>query len=205
MTDKPIRTLTFGAVGWNNPQVANALYPDDAPQAWWLPCYTSHFDTVLVPEADWQAAAPEEVARWREELPSQFWFYLLAERAPDEAHLAQLAAVGRALGERLGGVVLAGAAADALPVAAERLDGVALFSASAGAGGQRLWTGPDSPCPCGHAGLVDFEASPSPRALRDILEAFLACQREPWSVLFMRAPVATFDDARVIGKLLGVT
>jgi hypothetical protein len=205
MTEKPIRTLTFGAVGWNDTQVVDGLYPEDVPYAWRLPCYASHFDTVLVPEADWQEATPEEVARWGEELPSQFWFYLLAERAPDEAHLAQLAAVSRGLGERLGGIVLDGEAAGAGVSRAAGVPGVALFSARAAAGPGRLWTGPQSPCPCGHAGLVRFDAHPSPRALRETLEAFLACQQESWSVLFMRAPVGTFDDARVVGRLLGVT
>jgi hypothetical protein len=58
MTDKPTRTLTFGAVGWNDPRLVEALYPEDAPPEWRLSCYTSHFDTVLVPEADWGEADP---------------------------------------------------------------------------------------------------------------------------------------------------
>jgi hypothetical protein len=205
MTDKPTRTLTFGAVGWNDPRLVEALYPEDAPPEWRLSCYTSHFDTVLVPEADWRQATPGVAAAWREELPSQFWFYLLLEEVPDDACLDRLGALVAALGDRLGGVVLAAPAADALDRVRGRAAGTMVCSAVGGAGPGRLWTGAGCPCPCGPVGLVDFAAAPSPRVLRETVEAFLACQDESWSVLFMRAPVGSFDDARVIGQLLGVT
>jgi hypothetical protein len=205
MTDKPARTLTFGAVGWNDPRLVEALYPVDAPPDWRLSCYASHFDTVLVPEADWRQVTPEAAAAWGEELPSQFWFYLLVEQVPGEACVGRLGALAAALGDRLGGLVLDTPAASALERVCGCAPGAPVFSAAGGAGPGRLWTGTDCPCPCGPVGLVDFAAVPSPRVLRETVEAFLACQGEPWSVLFMRAPAASYDDARVIGQLLGVT
>jgi hypothetical protein len=205
MTDKPIRTLTFGAVGWNDPRVVEGLYPEDVPLSWRLPCYGSQFDTVLVPEADWCGATAEEAAGWAEELPSQFWFYLLVEQVPDEGRLDRLGALRAALGDRLGGVVLVDSAANAARAVRDRLGDAAVLAAGGEAGPGRLWTGQDTPCPCGPVGLVSFDTSPSPRMLRDTVEAFLDCQDAPWSVLFMRAPVASFDNARVIGQLLGVT
>lgn len=205
MTTDSIRTLTFGAVGWNAPQLVDALYPEDVPQAWRLPCYASHFDTVLVPEADWRGVTPEEAVGWIDGLPSQFWFYLLLESAPDAACLSGLGMLAAVLGEHLGGVVLEAPAAEAAGHVREAVPGVPVVSGTGGPGTDRLWTGADCPCPCGPVGLVGFDAGPSPRALRELVEGFLACQKEPWSVLFMRAPAGSFDDARIIGRLLGVT
>jgi hypothetical protein len=204
MTERPVRTLTFGAVGWNDPQVVKGLYPEDVPLSWRLPCYASHFDTVLVPEADWRDATTDDGAAWAGELPSQFWFYLLLEEAPDETRLNTLEALCAALGDRVGGVVLDGPAAGARQAVGDRLGDTPVFSSWGEAGPGRLWTGPDNPCPCGPVGLVSFDVPPSPRALRETVEAFMDCQDAPWAVLFMRAPVSTFDDARVVGQLLGV-
>lgn len=205
MTTDSIRTLTFGAVGWNAPQLVDALYPEDVPQAWRLPCYASHFDTVLVPEEDWRGVTPEEAGEWIDGLPSQFWFYLLLESAPDAACLSRLGMLAAALGDRLGGLVLEAPAAVAVGHVREAVPGVPMVSGTGGSGTDRLWTGAKSPCPCSPVGLVGFDAGPSPRVLRELVEAFLACQKEDWSVLFMRAPAGSFDDARVIGRLLGVT
>lgn len=205
MNNTTVRTLTFGAVGWNDHRLVEEVYPHDVPAAWRLPCYTSHFDTVLVPEADWRGCTADDVAGWLADLPSQFWFYLLVEQEPDGPRLELLPSLCAVLEDRLGGVVLLSAAADARGALSGRLGGCPVFSASDGTGVQRLWTGAGSPCPCGHVGFVEFHETPSPRVLRITIEAFLACNDEPWSVLFMRAPPATFDHARVIGQLLGVT
>lgn len=202
MTTTPIRTLTFGATGWNDPRLVRALYPDDAPPEWYLSCYASHFDTVLVPQADWQGA---DASAWLASLPSQFWFYLRVEGAPDAATLEHLLDLGKTLGERLGGFVIEAPAAGCVAALTAGLPGASLFSATAGAGAQRLWTGAGCPCPCGMAGYVRFEEKPTPRALRETLEGFLVCQDEPWSVLFLDAPAETFEEARVIGQLLGVS
>lgn len=202
MTNTPIRTLTFGAISWSDPRLVEALYPEDAPPEWWLSCYASHFDTVLVPESDWRGAV---ASTWLESLPSQFWFYLRVETVPDAVSLAQLLDLGAKLDERLGGFVIEPTAAGCEAALAYGLPGAPVFSATAGAGAQRLWTGVDCPCPCGAVGRVQFEGRPSPRQLRAVLEGFLACQDEAWGVLFLDAPAQSFEEARVVGQLLGVS
>ncbi|MFW5452564.1 hypothetical protein [Thioalkalivibrio sulfidiphilus] len=202
MTTPPIRTVTFGATSWNDPRLIQALYPEDTPPDWRLSCYASHFDTVLVAEAEWRGADP---TAWLESLQSQFWFYLRVETPLDVAGLAQLVTLVEGLGERLGGVVLDAPAASVEAALRARLPALPVFTVTGAAGPGRVWTGEDSPCPCGMVGWLRFETRPTPRELRAALEGFLACQNEPWSVLFLDAPAESFEEARVIGQLLGVS
>ena len=95
----PLRT------GWGPGPGDSAYYPGDLPRDWQLAYFANAFWGVLVPQPLWSAAGAAAASDWAAETPAPFRFFLdLATPAPP----LMLAAVVRALGERLGGLVMSG-------------------------------------------------------------------------------------------------
>ena len=95
----PLRT------GWGPGPGDSTHYPDDLPQDWQLAYFANAFWGVLVPQPLWSAAGAAGASGWAAETPARFRFFLdLATPVSPP----MLAAVVRALGDRLGGLVMSG-------------------------------------------------------------------------------------------------
>ena len=95
----PLRT------GWGPGPGDSTHYPDDLPQDWQLAYFANAFWGVLVPQPLWSAAGAAGASGWAAETPARFRFFLdLATPASPP----MLAAVVRAFGDRLGGLVMSG-------------------------------------------------------------------------------------------------
>lgn len=79
---------------------AEALYPDGLPPEWRLTYLANELWGVCVPRARWQAARPDTLAQWRQEVPARFRFFLACQPGDRQPSFTE-----QPLGERLGGWV----------------------------------------------------------------------------------------------------
>ncbi|MFZ0792024.1 MAG: hypothetical protein WAM94_20615 [Chromatiaceae bacterium] len=95
----PLRT------GWGPGPGDSTYYPHDLPQDWQLAYFANACWGVLVPQPLWCDAGAAGASDWAAETPARFRFFLdLATPVSP----SMLAAVVRAFGDRLGGLVMSG-------------------------------------------------------------------------------------------------
>ncbi|NEX19169.1 hypothetical protein G3480_02385 [Thiorhodococcus mannitoliphagus] len=61
--------------GWA-PLPKESFYPEDLPSDWQLAYFANVLDAVLVPVELWRSASADVVARWREDVPDHFGFFI---------------------------------------------------------------------------------------------------------------------------------
>jgi Protein of unknown function DUF72 len=92
-------SVYLGAEGWEHPEWAGVLYPDDLPEDWRLAYYATQFRCVFLPAGFWTLATAQDIAGWIEETPPEFRF-LLEEAPLAEAERLDAQAI---MGDRLAG------------------------------------------------------------------------------------------------------
>lgn len=186
--------LTLGVRDWLRPDWVSGFYPADLPPEWRLGYYGNAFRAVLVPVGRWRTAGPAVWADWAQEVLPDFRFYL--EWDGDCVRDSTAAQAAQILGPRFGGWVVA----SGVPPPPEGMCAVA-----GGTGAARLWEGEGTPGHCAGVGRLACGAPPDPRALRQALEGFMARSGARRGVLFLDAPPAVLEQARIVAELLGVT
>ena len=163
----PDAPLRIGARGWEHPGWSGGFYPEDLPEEWRLGYYANEFSTLLLPAERWLSTTAAELEGWAEEVDEGFRFVLES----DGADAQRLAAVGDALGERLGGW----------------LSAEALWRPEGAVTGSRVGLLPPGP----H----------EPRALRDWLEPFVAQAPEGARYLFLEGEPPEAEALRALVTL----
>lgn len=69
----------MGALDWRHAAWAGSFYPADLPEEWRLTFYASQFNCVFLPASAWRAQEARELARWCEDVHSEFVFLLQAD------------------------------------------------------------------------------------------------------------------------------
>lgn len=198
-----VPSVEVGAVGWEHPEWLEGFYPPDLPQDWRLAYYGNEYRCVLVPAAVLDRAGVDLVARWCEEVPEGFRFYLELEDAFTERDERRL--LLEAVACRLGGFVLEGSP-ERTPciqrALAERFPEAAVVRRGAPAGSNRLWI-PGVSGPTGPVGLVRWDQAPQPAELRAQIECFVAATGGGGGVLLIDGAPETAEMARTVVDLLG--
>jgi hypothetical protein len=175
--------------GWTPVPDEPPFYPDDLPVEWRLTYFANELTGVLVPRADWVAAAPAVLGQWRQEVPERFRLY---PELGDADSVVGLALVRERLGDRLGGwVVGSDSAGDERPAETcfVRVESLTAATVS-GAGALACPAPPD---------LIG-----NPVAERQWLERLAsAAGGRPTLVLMGRAPFAALRRWQVLVELLG--
>jgi hypothetical protein len=99
----PTRFL-MGARGWDHDAWHGGLYPADLPVDWRLAFYAGQYRTVLLPWAGMRDLPDAQLADWVRDTGEDFRFVVECAKSAVPAALGRL---GRHLGCRLGGVVVA--------------------------------------------------------------------------------------------------
>lgn len=93
--------LLLGMCGWPSLHWRGRYFPEDLPEDWEFAFYSNDAGCLLLPAADWLSLEPEQVAAWLNDCEPWFRFYL------EDPGGDLPAALLRAFGDRLGGVLLA--------------------------------------------------------------------------------------------------
>jgi hypothetical protein len=89
-------SVYLGTVGWMHAQWEGVFYPQDLPEDWQLPFYSTQFRCVYLPYELWRNASGEDVAGWLNDTKESFRFVLqLPEGTEKEDRL-----LARRFGER---------------------------------------------------------------------------------------------------------
>lgn len=68
-----LKSVTVGAYGWSPADWGEQFYPDDLPEDWRATYYANAFQSVLLPQAVWQAQCDDDaLTEILEELPEGF-------------------------------------------------------------------------------------------------------------------------------------
>ena len=200
--------LELGAVDWAHTHWVGSYYPADLPPEWRLTYYANEFRTVLVPAARWMqgpGSTPQvDPTSWAADVPAGFRFYLaLTLELIQSAQWPHVARLPAALGARLGGVILTEAVTGpALARVRQVFRDVTQVAAVPVPEVARLWT-PQSRGLAGAVGWVQPEVSAAPKALRALIEAFMADSTGPLRTLVLDAPPEVLRSATIIARLLG--
>ena len=183
--------IEIGAVGWDRP---DPFYPDDLPEDWHLAYYANAYRSVWVPVEVWLGDALPDTAVWREDVDEAFRFVAALDERVSALPAPQ--AVGTALarlGEQLSAVVASEAVYAAVMPAGStftRIDPAQVWSPDA-AGSAPI-------------GRLDGATLNSPRAMREVLEAFAGMGEHPHRFLFVDGPLDRLADLRTLGGLMGI-
>lgn len=193
MTQQRVPHITLGALGWDRD---DPVYPEDLPLEWRLAYYANTRAAVWVPAEAWLGGAVPDTAAWREDVNEGFRFVVaLDERHAEAPGRAAIAAAIGALGEQLAAVVATAEVHSA--VLGERHAGLRVDPAA-------VWRGVAVPAAEVRLGLVSADRLGSPRAMREVLEAFAAAATVPAPCLFVDGPLGLLEDLDTLGRLMGV-
>ncbi|HEV59210.1 MAG TPA: hypothetical protein ENN87_17205 [Phycisphaerales bacterium] len=185
--------IEIGAVGWDR---ADPFYPDDLPEDWRLAYYANTSAAVWVPAEAWLVETPPDTAVWREDVSEAFRFVVaLDERHADSPGCTAIGQAVAALGEQLEAVVATApvhAAVLGEAFTAIRVEPAAVWGGEAGQGA------------VARLARVSADRLGSPRAMREVLEAFVDAADGPRLYLFVDGPLDVLDDLRTLGRLMGV-
>lgn len=67
--------VRIGTIGWLFDSWDRDYYPEDIPQEWKLGYYANELTAVVVPEALWKQADPEQLEEMAEDVHEEFGFY----------------------------------------------------------------------------------------------------------------------------------
>ena len=185
------KIIEIGALGWDH---SDPFYPDDLPEDWRLAYYANAHAAVWVPDGVWLGEALPDAAAWREDVGEAFRFVVsLDARHADSPRAPAIGCVLAGLGEQLLGVVAEDAVYRAVMgegAGPRRLPPERIWRGETGAGGP--------------VGCVSAAQLASPRAIREVLEAFAATTPESRSFLFVDGPLGALDDVQTIARLMGL-
>lgn len=193
MTQQLVRQITIGALGWDRD---DPVYPEDLPVDWRLAYYANTRAAVWVPAEAWLGGTMPDTAAWREDVNEGFRFVVALDgRHADAPGRAAIAAAIGALGEQLAAVVATAGVHSA--VLGERHAGLRVDP-------EAVWRGGAVSAAEVRLGIVPADRLGSPRAMREVLEAFAAAATVPTPCLFVDGPLGQLEDLDTLGRLMGV-
>lgn len=193
MTQQLVRQITIGALGWDRD---DPVYPEDLPVDWRLAYYANTRAAVWVPAEAWLGGTMPDTAAWREDVNEGFRFVVALDgRHADAPGRAAIAAAIGALGEQLAAVVATAGVHSA--VLGERHAGLRVDP-------EAVWRGGAVSAAEVRLGIVPADGLGSPRAMREVLEAFAAAATVPTPCLFVDGPLGQLEDLDTLGRLMGV-